>query len=973
MLPDELFRFVALRAPRASRTRLDLELTTNPTPFVRLVLDALRTPEARGRVQESVEQFLAADAFPRQPRERPVLALLDDFHGAYHRARPGDAAAALELASTHLGAPPAEFLEGLEAAESRDLARDAIVALKLAREPRRGLLATFTRVLQTIRFLERLVATPLGIDFSSPSRALSLPVRFAAELAGLQTPRTDSAPPAIPQPEDTAAARRISRIAHAIVELSAGASEFTRRQLPAAEGGRNVTVLAATARERLSSTTRAVMAEEAIDIANTDFLSAMDALEGVRVATVNELSERDANGDESARVALGSLVMPAAHNTPLLPLDPAFIDPSTRPPTTVGPVEPNSVGQLLITRQQIKRYEAGEISHVENVLRSESRSRTTRRLTRTEESFVVEQERLEEEERDLQTTERSAMRSEIEKTLADSRAFEVGGSISAGYGPFIQVEAHTDYQTESTTEQSESKASEFAREMSERTAKKVSERIRTQQTRTTLEEFEENNSHGFDNTNGEANVTGIYQWLDRIYELQVYDAGVRIIFQFTVPEPAALYLRALQSQVVKSEGLERPPPLTIRAKDINANNYDKLAARYLAEGVVPPPPYRITIGHAFSHASPEGRPSGFAASETVKIKPGYRAVIARAEIKLNELSDLALSPGFGGEEGEAFAPPTQNRVDILIANRRLFYAQEADQDDRFDLNDTLDNLDGEVAVAVTAVNIVSFAATVSIECLRRAEAYEEWQLKTYEALATAYHARLAEFENQRAALATQQTGPASGRNPTHNRIIEQNEIKRLAIMMLSGQRFHATAVPLSPQAAEFDFDRALTAGNYVRFWETVIEWRNLDYVFHPYYWADQSTWARMLVEDTDPLHAQFIAAGAATVRLAITPGFEVQVLHYLETGNIWTGGELPEVTRDDFIAFLDEIEARRPQPPDPNQPLGGMPSEEIPRGEPWEIRLPTTLVALRPDGTLPRWVKDETGEWIPIELQPANP
>jgi hypothetical protein len=50
-----------------------------------------------------------------------------------------------------------------------------------------------------------------------------------------------------------------------------------------------------------------------------------------------------------------------------------------------------------------------------------------------------------------------------------------------------------------------------------------------------------------------------------------------------------------------------------------------------------------------------------------------------------------------------------------------------------------------------------------------------------------------------------------------------------------------------------------------------------------------------------------------------------------------------------------------------------MPSEEIPRGEPWEIRLPTTLVALRPDGTLPRWVKDETGEWIPIELQPANP
>lgn len=975
MQPNEVFRFIAQRAPRPRRPRIDLGLTTNVTPFARRVLDDLRAAEPGRRIADAIAQFLAAETFVRRPRERRSFALLDDLHGRLLRERPRDAAEAMGLATRHFGVAPAAFLQARETIEARNLARDSILALKLAAAPPPGLLTSYTRIFQSIRFLERLVASPQEIDFSRPSRVLSLPLRFPAELATLQTVRAGAANPTqpTPAPADSAAAARLVRLDQAILELASRPNPFARRDRAAPAGTRATITLAAAARERLSPTTRATLSAEAINIASTDLLDALDTLEGARLATLNDLASREAAGDESARVVLGSLTIPASGNAPMIPMDANFLDPSTRPPTTVGPLEPSSVGQLLIARQQIKRYEAGEISHVENVLRSESRSRSTRRLTRTEESFLAEQENTEEEERDLQTTERLEMQSEIEKTIADSRAFEVGGSISAGYGPFIQVEANTNYQTESSTEQSDSKASKFAQEMTERAAKKVSQRILTRQTRTTLEEFEENNSHGFDNTNGAGNVTGIYQWLDRIYELQVYDVGVRIIFEFTVPEPAALYLRALESQVVKSEGLRRPPPLTIRPHDINANNYDRLAARYHAEGVVPPPPHRITVGHAFAHASPEGRPTGFAANDVVKIKAGYRAVLVRAEIKVNEPLTTSLSPEFGPDGETPFDPPTHNRVDVLVADRRLFRAQAAGEDDRVDKEDVLDDLDGELPIAVTAINIVSFAATVSIVCLRRTQTYQDWQLRTHEALAAAYRARLTEFKNERATLATQQTGAPSGRNPTLNRIIEQNEIKRLAITMLSGQRFHSTSVPMSPQAAEFDFDRALAAGSYARFWETIVEWRNLDYVFHPYFWADQASWDRMLVEDVDPLHARFISAGAVTIRLAVTPGLEAAMFHYLETGNIWTGGELPEVTRDGYIAFLDEIDARRPEPPDPNQPLSGTPSEEIPIGLPWEIRLPTTLVVLRPDGSLPRWVKDETGAWIPIELLPVNP
>ena len=36
----------------------------------------------------------------------------------------------------------------------------------------------------------------------------------------------------------------------------------------------------------------------------------------------------------------------------------------------------------------------------------------------------------------------------------------------------------------------------------------------------------------------------------------------------------------------------------------------------------------------------------------------------------------------------------------------------------------------------------------------------------------------------------------------------------------------------------------------------------------------------------------------------------------------------------------------------------------IPVGLPWELRVPTTLVKLRPDDALPSWVKQPDGTWV---------
>jgi len=42
------------------------------------------------------------------------------------------------------------------------------------------------------------------------------------------------------------------------------------------------------------------------------------------------------------------------------------------------------------------------------------------------------------------------------------------------------------------------------------------------------------------------------------------------------------------------------------------------------------------------------------------------------------------------------------------------------------------------------------------------------------------------------------------------------------------------------------------------------------------------------------------------------------------------------------------------------------PGDEVPQGDPWEVRVPTNLVKLRADDQLPNWEKDAEGNWTEV-------
>src|SRR5439155_16343462 len=68
-------------------------------------------------------------------------------------------------------------------------------------------------------------------------------------------------------------------------------------------------------------------------------------------------------------------------------------------PTGHGTIHPVGVGDLLMVREHVLRYEGGDLAHVENVLKSETLSRETRRLERTETTILQESETTKEQTR----------------------------------------------------------------------------------------------------------------------------------------------------------------------------------------------------------------------------------------------------------------------------------------------------------------------------------------------------------------------------------------------------------------------------------------------------------------------------------------------------------------------------------------------------------------------------------------------
>lgn len=981
---EEVFRFTFIAPPKQPEGREILRLPFFDTRTGVL----LRRNEAQPIPREEIEDLLGILDRPRDE----LLDLLAEIRRRLRAAISEQSAAedpgqidVCAIATEIIGTPVADWLVGNEIATLRRALIERLAASKFSERVAGREFQQFYYAYVVLAALDQAQVEGCEVPydalrqqlrrvivFDNPiaERALAAPpperddtlMLATAELAGLLNQRVEARSAL----DDLARIERNAMVLRRLDLTREGAVCLTPVEAEDAtatdeERERTHLFLPETARARLSPRTLEFLESAEIDLADTPAALVMRGIEDI---------DRNAEAEvvrltRSPRLVGARPALPASSSVgPAATLDLDFqIEEGPKVPTTVGLVRPVGVGRLQVTMQQLKRYEGGDLAHVENVLLSEHKKRTTRRLERIEDVFTQEEETTRAEERDLQTTQRNEIQSEVQSTLSESESFRIGGSISGGYGPFVQAEVSTGYETSSSSESSSRNAATYAQEIMEKASMKVAEKTRELRTITTIREFEETNLHEFNNIDGEDHISGMFQWLNRVYEAQVFDYGIRLFFDIMIPDPAAFYRQILHHASQPKYDIVEPMPFDIEFTALTETNYKEYAAAYGVSGLDLPPPYDVVQYLALQGSAPEGS-NVIEMIDSFPALPGYKPLKynLRLYIDSNAADDAqvhmdALSVQVG-RHFETYPPQEFNLDDFFVLpgqQRGYMVIGAVYPTSQADHVGTL-----PVSIMVRGANRVH--ATLELFSQDQT-AKQTWQKATWAKLRAGYETALSAYNARLAELQSQEGIEIEGINPLEARRIQEDELKRAAISMITGQYFtHFSAILQSANMeARVDFDEAEAEGRYAKFFEECFEWERMEFTYYPYYWAPRSTWVeRVLTSDPDPQFASFLKASFAKLRIAVRPDFEQALLHFFETGVVWKGGDLPPVTDQNHLGIMAEIHERRSEE---------LHHERFTVGNPFDIVLPTTLVRLRPGNTLPTWSKAEDGTWVedPVE------
>ena len=577
------------------------------------------------------------------------------------------------------------------------------------------------------------------------------------------------------------------------------------------------------------------------------------------------------------------------------------------------------VGELLVIKQNLKAYQALDVAHIENILQGETKERTHRRKRLTEESVFTESEQETEEERDTQTSERFELRSEVQEEVKEQFKIEAGLKVTAQLGPFVELEADTKFSYENAKTEGRKKASSYSKETTERASSRFAQRMLERRERRLVEEVEETNAHGFNAVDAEQNISGVYQWVNKIYQAQVYNYGIRQMYEFFLPEPATYYISSLVSKAMSDgETPTPPPPFTLSSNTLNRSNYKYYAALFGATGVPAPPEEFVKVDLAQA-----GGPLDFDSSEN-------------------------------GQVAAAFSVQIPEGYEYHGYSAQWRYSYRGDYDFRVSVSENFGD-PGTVPVWVKGRRIVSWTVWVHIGCRLTASALDAWRIKAWEALQEGHAQMQREFEERVAAAAVQDGVEISGRNPGANARIIRDELQRQCITAFTNKSPAGNAgISGTPGSLTINWSKAYEKGLYARFMHHAFEWENMSFVFYPYFWARASRWLELFnIEDIDPDFQSFLQSGMVRIVVPVRPGFEAHVEYFRRNGKIWSGEQPPTVGDPDFLSIAAEIQANT-----------GAPGDEEPVGDPWDIRVPTALVKLRQDNELPKWRQDEDGNWV---------
>lgn len=528
------------------------------------------------------------------------------------------------------------------------------------------------------------------------------------------------------------------------------------------------------------------------------------------------------------------------------------------------------IGDLLLTKQQLVKYDTGEVAHIEAVMQGLAKERTHRRLNRTETTSTFERESINESERETQTTERFSMEKETANTVQQDSKIDTGVTVSAKYG-VVKVDATLDASYGYSQIQSEKTATSYSKDVTNRALLRVKETVREMKTITVINEVEETSVNKLTNNTGD-HINGVYCWVDKFYLNKIVNYGKRLMFEFSIPEPANFYVFRKMTKPQTGAIVEKPaPPATVAGPDgkkltspavLTDANFAFWVAQYEAPNVGAPPQEYIFISRAFKNeygTSQKGDIYDAFASE-IAISNGYEAVAATVFAYNfywgNAIIYGAVGPiAFGRGSTPYFALPNiQKSVGVSMLSRGMNYQLD-----------------------------------IVVKTKRSDELYNNWKLDAYGKIIEAYNRKKQTYDEWLNAQYADTTFgfTGDGNNPEINRSTEREELKKRCLELFTGQRFGSfdaatNGIQNVSAYPEILFREAITEGNLVKFFEQAFDWENMTYIFYPYFWGRKTNWLTMknLEQTSDPLFTKFLQAGYARVMVPARIDFENYLLMF---------------------------------------------------------------------------------------------
>jgi hypothetical protein len=410
------------------------------------------------------------------------------------------------------------------------------------------------------------------------------------------------------------------------------------------------------------------------------------------------------------------------------------------------------------------------------------------------------------------------------------------------------------------------------------------------------------------------------------------------MLEFYIPSPLAFYIFSKQGSNKNGVTVSNPTHpkdhlingcYLSSHKDLTRENYHLWVTAYNVTDFSPPMDEYITIQNAFNKElkfnSEEKATASF--SETISIPKDYMAQ------KLTFRA--AVSRWYGSDTGWLILIGSDNAWNNIFINDWGLNPQQ------------LILPDVRESIAISGVGRSATSCYSRIDCKLTNYGFEQWQIETYSNIMESYENMKSDYENAISAAKIQSGNTITANNPELNRKIEREELQKWCTEAMLLDRFtdwNAMKKSITGEP-EIDWNQVKREAPIVSFMNTAFEWENMTYKFLPYYYnnkADHPTIRE--ISEVDPKFMDALRAGYARVIVPATNGFEIAIMHFIETGQVWNGGDIPVLNDPLFQSIAEDIYSAEVE------------SNGKPEGAPWETKLPTTLIWLQndqPDGQLP--------------------